>query len=698
MPFSFNTQSFRSKKINFIGIGAFFFALLILGMNIYKDYGISWDERVERIDGAVSLRYINQYFGVTSPGLERMLAKQNYPASIELDSYKDRYYPTGFNLPIEAAIQWLQLEDEQQAYYFRHLFTFLIVLLGAFAIFSLANRRYNDWRIGLLAVTFFILSPRFFAESFYNSKDLVLLAFFAFAMNTLIVFVLRPQISTALLHSLATALAMNIRLMAIVIPMMTIAILLVRILRREVAWPKVVATTLIYLAGLACLMTVAWPLLWADPMGRFLDALSFMRHYLFVQDNFYLGQVISSIHLPWHFLPVWIGITTPIPYLVLFLFGTLVILHNVYQSKLRLWKDANQLQDLIFLGLFFAPILGVIILHSVIYDSWRHLYFIYPAFLMLTMRGMVAIWEKLYHHAVLKKCFILTLCLSLLYIASWMIRAHPLQNVYFNLLAGNNLKARFDLDYWGLSNRQALEYILAHDTRDKIVIKVGSFTFLPLSLSIMSPADRQRIAFSEDLNEADYIISNYRLNQTDYANFDPRYMAYHDIRVGNEIILSIAQAKRNTLTKAVQLNQLIEFSNTGIGQYFLQSDGWAQPESWGVWAIKPEAKFLLPMPSSNPKYLSFNLRAFVSAKNPSQKLEIIVNGQIQKTLLLKKASDNLVQLEVADLLRYSKEADITSPKKLEIIFRSTPTFSPKSIGLGNDDRLLSVGLVSAIFN
>ena len=66
MPFSFNTQSFRSKKINFIGIGAFFFALLILGMNIYKDYGISWDERVERLDGAVSLRYINQYFGVTS--------------------------------------------------------------------------------------------------------------------------------------------------------------------------------------------------------------------------------------------------------------------------------------------------------------------------------------------------------------------------------------------------------------------------------------------------------------------------------------------------------------------------------------------------------------------------------------------------------------------------------------------------------
>ena len=135
-----------------------------------------------------------------------------------------------------------------------------------------------------MVATFFILSPRFFAESFYNSKDLVLLAFFAIAMNTMISFVLNPRFSIALFHALATALAMNIRLMAIVIPVMTLTILLLRIIRAEIPVGKTLLITLIYILTLAVLMVLAWPLLWSDPLGQFIDELYFMRHYLFVQD------------------------------------------------------------------------------------------------------------------------------------------------------------------------------------------------------------------------------------------------------------------------------------------------------------------------------------------------------------------------------------------------------------------------------
>lgn len=154
----------------------FFVFIFAVGLATYKDYGISWDERVERLDGAVALRYIENQSDIRFSGLDLMLKKQAYPASLELHSYKDRYYPVGFNLPIEAMIRKLGIDSEQAAYYFRHLTTFSICIVGLWAIFLLAKRRFADWRMGLLASVMYALSPRLYGEWFYNSKDMVLLS------------------------------------------------------------------------------------------------------------------------------------------------------------------------------------------------------------------------------------------------------------------------------------------------------------------------------------------------------------------------------------------------------------------------------------------------------------------------------------------------------------------------------------------
>ncbi|GAJ22942.1 unnamed protein product, partial [marine sediment metagenome] len=54
-----------------------------------------------------------------------------------------------------------------------------------------------------------------------------------------------------------------------------------------------------------------------------------------------------------------------------------------------------------------------------------------------------------------------------------MIKNHPHQNVYFNFFAGKNIKERFELDYWGLSYKQALEYVLENDSSEIINIQVS---------------------------------------------------------------------------------------------------------------------------------------------------------------------------------------------------------------------------------
>ena len=96
----------------------------------------------------------------------------------------------------------------------------------------------------------------------------------------------------------------------------------------------------------------------------------------------------------------------------------------------------------------------------------------------------------------------------LTHIAFVMIKDHPYQNIYFNFLSGKNIGTKFELDYWGLSNKQALEYILKNDS--KSVIKIGSAGPISLenSKQILSSLDKKRVMISENI-ESDYIIDNY---------------------------------------------------------------------------------------------------------------------------------------------------------------------------------------------
>ena len=48
----------------------------------------------------------------------------------------------------------------------------------------------------------------------------------------------------------------------------------------------------------------------------------------------------------------------------------------------------NEKIDLFILAFFLGPLLAAIIFESTLYNGWRHLYFIYPSFLMMSMLGL----------------------------------------------------------------------------------------------------------------------------------------------------------------------------------------------------------------------------------------------------------------------------------------------------------------------
>lgn len=682
-------------SFSYLGL-LFFLIIIFIGISTYKDYGISWDERVERLDGLVALRFIESRSEIKFPGLDSTLQKQDYSASLDLHDYKDRYYPVGFNMPMEAFIQILGIEEEQAAYYFRHLITFSICLIGLWAIYSLALRRFSDWKMGALISLMYVLSPRLYGESFYNSKDMVLLSFFSVAMNFAILYLQKTNFKNAFLFGLSTALTLNIRLMAIILPLLVLAMLVGQVVRRKVGMLAALSSFLFYSIIVLAVMFVMWPLLWDEPVGKIMEALSFMAHYQFHQDVIYFGEKISSFNLPWHYLPVWIGITTPVPYVLLWFVGLIAICKESTFSKWQLWTSDEQMQDLFFLALFIGPLLGFMVLKPVIYDGWRHFYFLYPAFLMIAIRGY---WAIIHSSKVGKKIKALSssiLAISFSASLVWMVLVHPLQNVYFNFLVGSNWKAKFDVDYWGLSNRIALEHILLSDPKEKIYIKDGAYNFLPLTLSILDKQDANRIAFTRDPDIADYLITNYRLNLTDYAALPSNWALEKHIYAGTEVISSIYKAKRNIYASRVQVGDPIYFGKESFGQYFLKSGDWALPEEWGVWAQKPMALMYLPLPQSTKmsiQWLELNLRALVSKSHPLQKIAVRINDGESLFFNLKNRESNLIRVPLSNSLNFLGKESGEGALKVEI--ESFNAIKPSQLGIGDDQRLLSVGLISA---
>ena len=333
--------------------------------------------------------------------------------------------------------------------------------------------------------------------------------------------------------------------MGVILPLISVSILIVRSMKRELPALICFRGLIAYLSATCMLVLAMWPWLWSNPIGNFVQALTNSgkgppRYY---GEVLYLGHFIQSTDLPWHYIFVWISITTPLLYLGLFSVGVFHTLREVVSRGTSLWMSEEELQDIIFLGLFVAPLAAVILLHPVLYDGWRHLYFVYPAFLLLAIRGWVSLWGKS-AWTIRRSLVAIATAISVVHTATWMWQAHPFQNVYFNALAGTDVRSRFELDYWGLANRKALEYILRNDHSEAIYLRADSATSLHVALQMIDERNKIRLKFPDDPNLARYVVTNYRLvKDPDDMKYEKDFDLYYQIRVDDEPILSVFRRK-----------------------------------------------------------------------------------------------------------------------------------------------------------
>jgi hypothetical protein len=157
---------------------------------------------------------------------------------------------------------------------------------------------------------------------------------------------------------------------------------------------------------------------------------------------------------PWHYLPHWIGVTTPVWTMLLFIGGTIASIYNLFYGKTEI-----KLSLILLLLIFYIPLIITIVIKPVLFDGWRHFQFlVIPMILISGVALDMCLKNK--NRWISIGAIVMTF-ISISHVGYQMIKLHPYQYIYFNQLTGGLSGAfgRYETDYWGKSNKEAIEWL-----------------------------------------------------------------------------------------------------------------------------------------------------------------------------------------------------------------------------------------------
>lgn len=350
----------------------------------------------------------------------------------------------------------------------RHIFN---SLFGAmlFIYTGLLGKHFGGWRTGVLAFLFIALSPRILGEAMNNPKDIPFAAANVFFLYYLLRYIATYGISKlqwkyALLMGLGFGMAMGFRIGGILMIPYTALFLGAYFLWDKTFNEKVKANfnKSIKNIGLNILVTFVigyilgiafWPWALQAPLSAPLDALAAMTNREVPMRMLYNGAYIMNTEVPNTYTLKWIFISNPI----FILLGFLSSVFFIAPLSKRYGKAAV---FMMFFILIF-PVAYAVYKHSVLYDTWRHFFFIYPGMILLVAVLSNYFLEKFNTQKTYLYVSISVIVAGMALPALWIARSFPNEYVYFNEFEGGikNAVGVYDLDYYQNSGKQAADWI-----------------------------------------------------------------------------------------------------------------------------------------------------------------------------------------------------------------------------------------------
>ena len=451
---------------------------LLAGVAVLDDYGVGPDTGIQRDIARINLDYV-------------------MGQSDDLLDAKDRVYGIAVEVPLLWAERALGLQDSRTVYLLRHLLTHLLFLAAGLGAAALAFRLYGRRWLALVALGLFLLHPRLYAHSFFNSKDLPFLSLFLLTL-LLLHWTLRRGGGGFLLCGVGVGVLTNVRLMGLLLFAAVLALRTCDFLwaaDRAARW-RVLRTSGLFAAAYALTLFALWPYLWSDPVRRLAESLATMAAFPNPKPELFFGRYVNSSALPPTYVPVWFAIPAPPPALGFGLVGLAALARRAWRRPGALLHNTRLRFECLLAVCCILPVLAVILLDSTLYNGWRHMYFLYAPFCLLATGGLHALATAAQRRGDAGWTYGLAGTGAAAMLAA-LVSLHPYQHLYFNFLVDRatpeRLLFRYDLDYWHIAYRRALEFLLARYPDEPIQIQKHYWRRYHKDWRLLSAADRQRL-------------------------------------------------------------------------------------------------------------------------------------------------------------------------------------------------------------
>ena len=523
------------EKLEKYSIYIFIIGFFSICLIYIKDFGVTLDDEIYYLNGLHTYEYVKNLF----------LSILNKDINIDLYKNKLKEWPIIFEFFLVFLSDIIGIKNIDKVYLLSHQLNFIFFCLALIIFYKLVQKRFNNFYLSFLSILLIILSPRIFGESFYNSRDIFFMSLFIFYSYSAYIFLEKKNYSNVIIFSILTALLINTKILGIIPIALFSLIYIYNFLNtsKKLVNEKKIIISFIFTTIIS--IYILWPYLWANPIVNLYLAFKniLVLHENLIVVNYYFGSYIHSDMMPWHYRTVWFLITTPIIIILLFIIGMISQSFKIFDAlKKSLNKNYNFNNNLFFdLYFFFTFVITfflVIELNASKFGGWRHLYFLYPIVIYFSIYCIKFLKNKFTNKlSIIILFFLLTINMTFNFF--WVLKNHPNQYLYFNLLNKKYFMKNFDLDWWGVTHKTIIDYILKNDDSDKIYVYAKGFTSLRDTYLYLSKENKSRIILS-NFSDAKYIIDNKMKRIRPYNfKYNNEYSKYYILKVDGEVVTEV---------------------------------------------------------------------------------------------------------------------------------------------------------------